>query len=66
MNARNVYRGFGVCAAVLVSAAAIAQRNGQPASDQLGHEVLLNRGGSGGASLRFFSRDGEAMAGSLR
>ena len=40
MNARSVSRGLGVCAAVLVSAVAIAQRNGQPASDQLGQEDI--------------------------
>jgi len=78
----TVYRGLGVCAVVLLSATAIAQRNGQPASDQLGQEdiwgnytdsseratelFLLNRGGAGGASLRFFSRDGEEMAVRLR
>ena len=40
MNARSAARGLGVCAAVLVSAVAIAQRNGQPASDQLGQEDI--------------------------
>ena len=42
MNARSASRGLGVCAAVLVSvsAVAIAQRNGQPASDQLGQEDI--------------------------
>ncbi len=60
MNARTAYRGLGVCAVVLVSAAAVAQRNGQPASDQLGQEDIwgnptfvlgVNNGGPAGHSV---------------